>query len=127
MNHKILIVDDEVDACKTMGDFLEKNNYVVITANNGKEALSKFTLEKPNLILLDINMPDMDGIQCLGQIKKLDKKAMVIMVTCITDIEVAKKAVELGAIDYITKPIGFDALQIAITTYLFLKEAEQAL
>jgi two-component system NtrC family response regulator len=125
MNPKILIVDDEVDVCKSISHYLEKKDFSPITANSGKEVLDKLKNDKPNLILLDIRMPDMDGVECLKRIKEIDKKVIVIMATCVTDIDVAKKALDLGAIDYITKPIGLEALQTAISTYLFLEKAEK--
>ncbi|MFC1709056.1 response regulator [Candidatus Omnitrophota bacterium] len=124
MSAKILIVDDEIDVCKAISRFLEKNDFTAVMANSGEEALAKISEEKPNLILLDIRMPDMDGVECLRKIREQDKKVTVIMVTCVTDIGTAKKALELGAIDYITKPISLEALQTAITTYLFLKKDE---
>lgn len=124
MSQKILIVDDEVDVCKTISRFLQQKGYVPIVANNGKDALSKLASEKPELILLDIRMPDMDGVECLKRIKKHNPKVIVIMVTCVTDIDTAKKAIELGAKDYITKPISFDSLETAVSTYLFLNEAK---
>lgn len=124
MKPKVLIVDDECTVCKDISQYLESKGYATITANNGQQALSKLLLEGPDLILLDIRMPDMDGIECLSKIKRLNKNALVIMVTCITDIDIAKQAIELGALDYITKPLGLEALDIAITTYLFLKTAQ---
>ena len=123
MKPTILIVDDESAVCKDISQYLGSKGYDIITATNGQEALSRLLLKGPDLTLLDIRMPDMDGIECLLKIKKLDKEALVIMVTCITDIDTATKAIELGAIDYITKPLGFEALEIAITTHLFLKTA----
>lgn len=125
MSAKILIVDDEVDVCKNISHFLERKDFTAVTANNGTEALARLSQEKPNLILLDIHMPDMDGVECLRKIREVDKEVIVIMVTCVTDIDIAKKALELGAIDYITKPISFEALQTAITTYLFLKKTKK--
>lgn len=125
MGSKILIVDDEVDVCKSISHFLEKKDFSSVSAHSGKEALEKLEKEKPNLILLDIHMPDMDGVECLKQIRERNKEVIVIMVTCVTDIDTAKKALELGAIDYITKPIAFEALQTAISTYIFLKDSEK--
>ena len=124
MNPAILIVDDESDVCEVISHFLSKRGYNVATATSGEEALSKVSTEKPALILLDIRMPGMDGIECLRRIKEIDKEVPVIMVTCIIDIDIAKKAVELGAIDYFTKPLGYNALETAITTHLFLKNAK---
>lgn len=125
MGAKIMIVDDELDVCKNISQFLEKGDFTPIVANNGQEALSKFLEQKPDLILLDIRMPDMDGVECLKWIKEMDKNAIVIMVTCVTDIATAKKALQAGAIDYITKPISFEALQTAITTYLYMKDIKK--
>lgn len=124
MNPKILIVDDEPDVCEVIANFLSKRDYEVVIANNGKEALSKLSTEKPSLILLDIRMPEMDGIECLRRIKELDKEVPVIMVTCVTNIDTAKKAMELGATDYLTKPLGYSALETAISMHLFLKNTK---
>lgn len=121
MKPKILIVDDESAVCRDISQYLVSKGYDTITATCGQEALSKLLLEEPKIILLDIRMPDMDGIECLHQIKKLDKDALVIMVTCVTDIDTATKAIEVGAIDYLTKPLGFEALETTIATHLFLK------
>jgi len=121
MNHKILVVDDESDVREVISQYFDRRGYDVDTASNGQEALSRILVERPELILLDIRMPEMDGIECLRRIKKLDKEMTVIMVTCVDEIDTAKKALRLGATDYITKPLGFSALETAISTYLFLK------
>lgn len=124
MNPKILIVDDEPDVCEVISNFLGKRGYDVITANDGQEALSKLSTEKPDLILLDIRMPEMDGMECLRRIKELDKEVPVIMVTCVTNIDIARKSMELGATDYLTKPLGYSALETAISMHLFLKSTK---
>lgn len=124
MNHKILLVDDEPDVREVIRYYFDRRGYDVVTASNGEEALSKLVVEKPALVLLDIRMPEMDGIECLRRIKKLDREVTVIMVTCVDEIDTAKKAIKLGATDYITKPLGFSALEIAISTYLFLKSVK---
>lgn len=121
MKAKILIVDDEAFTCQDISRFLQMRGYETATANSAGEALSKLLTEKPDLVLLDIRMPEVDGLECLRQIKKLSQDTLVIMVTCITDISIAKKALELGAIDYIIKPFDLDRLETAILTYLFLK------
>ncbi|MDP2939891.1 MAG: response regulator [Candidatus Omnitrophota bacterium] len=118
---KILIVDDEVDVCQDIGHFLKMKDYLVVTANSGKQALRLVVVERPDLILLDIRMPEMDGLECLRQIKTIDLDVPVIMVTCVTDVDIAKMALELGAKDYILKPFDFERLETAILMYLFLK------
>jgi DNA-binding response OmpR family regulator len=121
MNPKILLVDDEPAVCEVDSYYLSKRGYTVITATNAQEAIAKVTTEHPQLVLLDILMPDMDGLECLSKIKAIDKDIPVIMVTCVNEIETAKRALELGASDYLTKPLGYQALETAISLYLFLK------
>ncbi len=116
MKLKIMIVDDEPDVCDFMGRFLSREGYEVLSANNGQEAIDKCKTHKPNIILLDIRMPRMDGIECLKKIKEADKDVGVIMTTMVEDEETAKKALELGAYDYITKPISLDYLKACVLT-----------
>lgn len=125
MNQKILVVDDEPDVCETIQHYFDKRGYTVIVAHKAQEAIYKLLTEKPGLVLLDIRMPDIDGVECLRIMKKFDKDVVVIMVTANDDIEIAKEAMAAGAKDYITKPIGFTALETAITTYLFLDNPKE--
>ena len=120
MRPKIMIVDDEPDVCEAISHYLGKRDYDVITATSAREAINKLLNEKPLLVLLDIKMPDIDGIECLQMIKKLDKEALVVMVTCVSDLETAKQTLALGAVDYITKPHCLEAIDTAVSTYLFL-------
>ena len=120
MRPKIMIVDDEPDVCEAISHYLGKRDYDVITATSAREAINKLLNEKPLLVLLDIKMPDIDGIECLQMIKKLDKEALVVMVTCVSDLETAKQTLALGAVDYITKPLCLEAIETAVSTYLFL-------
>ena len=123
MKPKILLVDDEPAVCEVDGYYLSRRGYDVICANSAQEALDKFVKDRPQLILLDILMPGVDGLECLRRIRKIDKQVPVIMVTCVDEIETAKKAIELGAVDYLTKPLGYKALETAISMYLFIKDA----
>lgn len=123
MKPKILLVDDEPAVCEVDGYYLSRRGYDVITANSAQEALDKFVKDRPQLVLLDILMPDVDGLECLRRIRKINKQVPVIMVTCVDEIDTAKKAIELGAVDYLTKPLGYKALETAISMYLFIKDA----
>lgn len=85
---------------------METEDYDIISATSGEEALSIVKEKKPWLVILDIKMPGMDGIECLQRIKKIDKKIGVIMLTVVQDEAIARQAMELGAYEYIVKPLA---------------------
>ncbi len=108
---KILVVDDEEPIRKMLVKFLTVKGYQACSAASGEEALKLLRREKPQVVLLDIRMPGSDGIEMLKQIKKIDKKVDVIMISAISDREVAEECMELGAFDYITKPVTLSYLE----------------
>ena len=120
---RILVVDDEQEVCNMLKKFLIKKGYEVFTALNGEDALSALKKERPHIVLLDIIMPKMDGIECLDQIRKIDKEVGVIMVTAVKQEEVGKQAMKLGAFDYITKPLSLQYLEDCLMVKLFLMTA----
>ena len=105
---KILVVDDETEICSLFAKVLSEEGYKVSTAGNGKEALKKIKKEEPDLVLLDIIMPEMDGIETLAAIKKFNENIQVIMITAYGTIDTVIKATELGAYDYVTKPFDLE-------------------
>jgi len=111
---RILVVDDEVEVCNTLKKFLASKGYEVYTALDGETAVSKTKEVRPHIVLLDIIMPGMGGIDTLKEIKKVDPTIGVIMVTAVTDEELAKRALELGAYEYITKPIDLNYLETVV-------------
>lgn len=115
----ILVVDDDPKHLKLLGLKLANEGYRVITFESGKEALKTIKLEKPGLVLLDIMMPDMNGLETLKRIKRLDPDIPVAMVTSVWDNDEAKKAFEAGAYDYITKPVDIEHLKLAVLIKLF--------
>ncbi len=118
MNKSILIVDDEKDFCTVLSDSLSQDRYRVFTALNGKMALQLAKKEKPDLMLLDIKMPGMDGIEVLRKIKKMKKEIVVIMFTAYGTLETARKAMKLGAYDYVTKPVDLFLLKSLVKEVL---------
>jgi two-component system NtrC family response regulator len=118
MNKTILIVDDEKDLCAILSDALSQDHYRVVTAFNGKTALQLAKKEKPDLILLDIKMPGMDGLEVLRKIKKMKKEIVVIMFTGYGTLETAREAMKLGAYDYVTKPVDFLLLKSLVKEVL---------
>jgi DNA-binding NtrC family response regulator len=105
---KILVVDDEVEICNLFAKVLSEEGYKVFTAHNGKEALKKVKKEEPDLVLLDIIMPGMDGMEALAAIKKFKENIQVIMITAYGTIDTVIRAAELGAYDYVTKPFDLE-------------------
>ncbi|MFW6134412.1 MAG: response regulator [Elusimicrobiota bacterium] len=105
-NKKILVVDDEPDILKFVRILLEKNGYSVITAKEGSYAMEKIILEKPDLILLDIEMPEMGGFEVLERIKEnpATQRIPTIMLTGRSDTSTFEKAVDKKADRYISKP-----------------------
>ncbi len=116
MPKKVLIVDDEPDFCDALRDFLRSRGLEVAIALSGEGALPAYIQEKPDVVLLDIQMPGMDGLETLRELKVLDQGANAIMVTAIQDDEIVKRAMVEGALDYIIKPVDHDYLVLALTT-----------
>ncbi len=111
---KILVVDDEIDVCDFVKNFFEERNFQVFTALNGNEALRIVRREKPHIILLDIRMREMDGIETLKKIRAVDKDVKVIMVTAVADEDKMEAARELGASEYMTKPLVLEDLESTV-------------
>jgi two-component system, chemotaxis family, chemotaxis protein CheY len=101
---KILLVDDEAHIRKFVGLILKQLGISAIReAANGEEALAAYQAEKAGIVLLDVNMPRMDGIETLQKLKQLDPDCVVIMLTSLANRETVERALELGATDYIRK------------------------
>jgi CheY-like chemotaxis protein len=117
---RVLVVDDEADIVSTVKYRLEFCEFEVITATNGKEGLEKAASEKPDIILLDISMPIMNGHETLERLKNNPelKDIPVIMFTAFSDAKDVAKAVELGVTDYVTKPFDYTDLTTKITNAL---------
>ena len=111
---RILVVDDEIHVVRLLRKYLASKAYEVHTAVNGLEAIEKVKEVKPHVVLLDIIMPGMGGIDTLKEIKKINPKIAVIMVTAVIDEELAKRALQLGADDYITKPLDLNYIETSV-------------
>ena len=107
---KILTVDDQMGIDSFFYEFFSVRNYEVFNAQSGKEAIEIVKKHKPRIVLLDINMRGMDGIETLKNIKAIDKDIVVIMVTGEKDDDIINKAFDAGADDYITKPLSLEYL-----------------
>ena len=118
MPKKVLIVDDEDDVRLFLADFLSERDFKVETASNGLEALEKFKAGTFELVLLDVLMPVMDGLECLENIKKISPKTVVMMITAMKDEVRMQKAEKLGASKYIIKPFSLAYLEAAIAEFV---------
>jgi DNA-binding response OmpR family regulator len=108
---RILVVDDEVEVGRLLKKFLVSKAYDVYTATNGLEAIQKLKEVKPHIVLLDLLMPGMSGLDALKEIKEINPKIAVIMVTAVIDEKLATRAMQLGAEDYIIKPLDLNYLE----------------
>ncbi|MFB0526942.1 MAG: sigma-54-dependent transcriptional regulator [bacterium] len=113
----ILVVDDEVNIVESFKQLL-KDNYKVLTATSGEEALEKVEKENLDIVLLDIKMPGMDGIEVLRRIEQMRENVDVIMITAVNTMKTAIEAMKLGAYDYITKPFDVDEVVVSINKAL---------
>lgn len=111
---KILVVDDEHLIRWSLEQNLKKQGYEVVTAASGEDALKLLKDEVPDLMLLDIQLPGIDGLAVLERVKEMEEEIIVIMVTALGVLETAVKAMRMGAYDYINKPFNLDELAIVI-------------
>jgi two-component system nitrogen regulation response regulator NtrX len=121
----ILIVDDEPSILQSLSGLMTDEGFEVITADNGYEALKTIDAESPDLVLLDIWMPGIDGIETLKEIKKKHAALPVIIITGRGNVETAVKATKLGAFDLIEKPLNIDKVIVAINNALNFRRLEE--
>jgi UDP-3-O-[3-hydroxymyristoyl] N-acetylglucosamine deacetylase len=114
MKPKIMIVDDEEPILKVLSGVLQDEGYICLLARNGKEALDLFQKERPQVVLLDIWMPDMDGLELLKRIKDMDSECSVIMISGHATVATAVKAMKMGAADFLEKPLSIDSVLMAL-------------
>jgi len=118
MKSKILIIDDEKNIREIFSLLLEEEGYTVSEAQNGKEGLKKIQTFLPDIVLLDMNLPDFSGIEVLARIKETQAACEVIIITAFGTIKTAVEATKLGAYDYLEKPIDNDELLLLISRIL---------
>ena len=111
---KILVVDDEHLIRWSLEQNLRKQGYEVLTAGTGEDALKLAREEQPELVLLDIHLPGISGLEVLAKIKEFDEDIIVIMVTAHGGLETAVNAMRTGAYDYINKPFNLDEMSLVI-------------
>jgi len=118
MSGRILVVDDDPEVRMTTRDFLASRGHAVSVAAGGREALSMLETVNPDVVLLDVAMPDMDGLETLRRLVAERPSVPVIMITANADIEITSKVLQMGAADYVPKPFDLDYLDQAVSIQL---------
>ena len=122
--YKILVVDDDSNICELLRLYLEKDGYEAVVAHNGVAALEKFAVEKPDLILLDVMMPELDGWQVCREIRK-KSDCPIIMITAKSEVFDKVLGLELGADDYVVKPFEMKEVLARIKAVLRRTNTEE--
>lgn len=118
MGKKVMVVDDEKEIVDFLERFLIRFNLSVIKATGGLEAFDFFKQHRPELVFLDIKMPDKDGLVLLQELIEIDQRLKVIMITGRDEEEIRDKAKSMGALDYITKPLDLTELGGKVKKYI---------
>jgi len=123
---KLLIVDDEMDVREFAKNFFQRRKIEVAVSSSGEEALEMLVKEKPDLVLLDVRLGGMDGIEVLSKMREMQDNTQVIMVTGVNEKETSDKAKELGVVDYIHKPLKLDELEEVVLKRLLKTNNKKA-
>lgn len=120
----LLIIDDDPDTCYLFKIILEKEGYRVLTTTDASRGLRLIKEKSPEIVFLDIKMPRVNGIELLRRIRKIKKGLIVIMLTGYATLDTARKAMELGAYDYVTKPFDLEAIKASIRDALEISASD---
>jgi len=117
-NMRILVVEDEIDLCNAIAEGLEIDGYAVDTCNDGETAYELILVEKYDLVILDLNLPTMDGIDILKEVRKQDKEVKILILSARGSVSDKVLGLDLGANDYLAKPFDFEELEARIRSLL---------
>ncbi len=123
----ILIVDDDPLILKTLSTHFSKSGYEVLTADDGRECLQRYSESMPDLVILDIRLPDLDGLEALRRIRDIDPKATVVIITAYDDMKTTVEAIKSGAFEYLVKPLDFLELDLTINKAFQISKLEDKL
>lgn len=123
-NALILVIDDQPGIRRLLAEVLQEDGYDVAVAANGQEALQKVKEITPSLILMDMKMPGMDGLETFRELKKIGKAERVVMMTAYGELELVKEALSLGAYKYITKPFDINVIKTTIKEAIRFEKQE---
>ncbi len=123
----ILIIDDDPLIRKTLSTHFSKDGFEVFMAENGREGLEKYEENFPDMVILDIRLPDIDGLESLKRIKAKNRKALVIIITAYDDMKTTVEAIKSGAFEYLVKPLDFVEMDMAIEKAFQVSKLEEKL
>ncbi|MCY8231309.1 response regulator [Priestia endophytica] len=118
MKERILIVDDQYGIRILLTEVLQKEGYKTLQASNGFEAIDIAKERTPDLVLLDMKIPGMDGIEILKRLKELDATVKVIIMTAYGELDMIQEAKDLGALTHFAKPFDIDEIRQAVKKYI---------
>ena len=121
----ILVIDDDPLVGKTLSSHLSRKGFEVLLAENGEEGLQKYGESCPELVILDIRLPDKDGLEVLGEIKEKNKDACIIIMTAYDDMKTTVEAIKLGAFEYLVKPLDYVELDLTVDKAFQIKSLEE--
>ncbi|MBO8128323.1 MAG: response regulator [Peptococcaceae bacterium] len=121
---KILIIDDEEEMRWVLAKAMEQEGFIPVTAGGGREGLELFFNEKPAAVLVDLKMPDMDGLEVVRRVRQVDAQVPLILITGHGSIDVASAAISKGATGYIIKPFSVAELRATVKRMVVNKEDE---
>jgi DNA-binding NtrC family response regulator len=123
----ILIIDDDPLIRKTLSTHLTKEGFEISLAKTGEEGIQKYTESPPELVILDIRLPDIDGLETMKRLKERDPGAAIIIITAFDDMKTTVEAVKLGAFEYLVKPLDFVDLELTIAKAFQMRSLEEKL
>ncbi len=115
MSGSVMVIDDDQVLCIAVNHFLSSRGYRVRVAHSGEDGVTMCRQEMPSLVLLDLNLPGIDGMETLRQIKEIDRSCRVVMITAYDKARSVVEAMKLGAEDYVTKPVPMEELRVLVT------------
>ena len=122
---RILVVEDEIDLCSAIAEGLEIDGYAVDTCYDGEEAFELISIENYDLVVLDLNLPNMDGIDILKEVRKQNKDVKILILSARSNVSDKVLGLDLGANDYLSKPFEFEELEARIRNLLRRKFVQE--
>lgn len=124
MNKKILIIDDEENILKVLSDFLTRSGFEVQSAKEGKRAIGLYSKERFDAVVLDLKLPDMDGVELLKELQKINSFLKVVIVTGHSEMKSYLATMELGACEYLSKPVDLNLFKDVIRQVLEIENVD---